>query len=1193
MRLSKRVGRLILIVCCAASHAQEFRATITGRVLDSSGAAVTNVVVQVRNVGTSALASTITDAQGHYAAPFLSPGAYVVTVEAQGFKKFTREGLTLSVGQTATVDVQLELGAVADSVTVTASTPLLETAKADRGVVIDGQSARELPLNGRNPFMLSILVPGVQYGGSLIFNRPFDNGAISVWSVNGGQPQRNEFLLDGAPNNSMASGPFGTGNNIAYVPPVDAVQEFKIQTNSYDAQYGRTGGGIVNVSLKSGTNTLHGTSYEFARRTSWDANTFQNNARGTARSPHTLDQWGFQLDGPVYIPRFYDGRNRTFFMVSFEKYDEASPQPLNRSVPEGEMRDGDFSKLADAQGRRITIYDPTTGRDVNGVWTRDPFPGNRIPGGRINPIARRILDYMPLPNTSTLGAAYSQANLFSQPDDVETNDFYNLALKFDQNIRDKHRLFFRYARNAWTEFQTADNGFRGGPGENGGLPLKRDNSAYVADWTAVMSPTLILNLRGSFNRFGSTSNGGKNVGFDKTTLGFPSSLVSQLPSGAWFGQYAFDGYITLGRHFDGNWSNTFAAHPSLTKIQGGHTMKAGVDMRWPQYATRAMGQPFFLQSGRNFTQREFNRADALSGDGIATWLLGTPSSGRLDNNIFAIHLRKYYAPYFQDDWRITSRLTVNLGIRFDFNVSFDERYNRLNRGFDSSGVNPADLLINRTVFPDVSALKGGLLFAGANGVPRTATDLDKLNLQPRFGIAYRLTRKLVMRGGWGRYYQNPDLGDIQSNGFSQATLLVPSNDGDRVPTPNLLNNPFPNGVQTPPGNSLGLTTFLGRNFSFANTTFELPYVNQFSLGFQYELPMSSKLEVSYVGSRSKKVQSSRPLNNYDLAFRQKCNLMEGGNPLYCDQRLSNPFRGLEPFAGTNHFTDTTLSRAQLAQPYPHFGALTEVYRNDGRIWYNSLQLTYESRLRAGLNISATYTLSKMVEENGFNDVQNNILSRGLSEIDRPHRVVFGGVYELPFGKGKPFLAGGHGLWNRLIGGWQTSALFIWQSGQPWALPANVSYIKEAKAKDINWSAHQVYGVRPCVARWNDSGTITMQSYSVATGCTDYNFLINPRYAPRLTPNRDGRLRMHTAPQLDVSLNKTTHITERIRVQFRAEAFNVSNTYTYSRGWSAGNLGGQFINNPENANFGSIIPSTVNFRSTNFPRNIQLAVKVIW
>ena len=364
-----------LLLCCvfvliaSPVFPQEFRATVTGRIVDPDGLAMPGVTVNVTNTGTNEVASAVTNTDGVYSLPFLRPGTYSISAELEGFRRHTQEDVALQVGQTQTLNITLQVGLRTEIVTVTGEAPLLETANADRGMIIDNLRVTELPLNARNPFMLSYLSPGITYNGPAIYQRPFDNGAIADWSINGGQNRNNEFLLDGAPNNSIQG-----GNNIAYVPPVDAVQEFKIVTNSYDAQYGRTAGGVINVSLKSGTNNLHGSIYEFMRRKAFDSNEYFFKLNNREKPNHKLDQYGFQIDGPVRIPGMYDGRNRTFFMFNYEGYKELTPNPATYTVPDAAQLSGDFSNLRDSQGRLITIYDPNTGRLENGQWVRDPFP---------------------------------------------------------------------------------------------------------------------------------------------------------------------------------------------------------------------------------------------------------------------------------------------------------------------------------------------------------------------------------------------------------------------------------------------------------------------------------------------------------------------------------------------------------------------------------------------------------------------------------------------------------------------------------------------------------------------------------------------------------------------------------------------------------------------------------------------------
>lgn len=1200
-----RLSRIIALYfgCILLLFGQEFRATITGHVVDPTGAAVPNVSIQAKNVDTNEVATTTTDSSGTYTIPFLRPGNYVLAVEAAGFKKYNREGLRLNVGQTAGIDIQLEVGQLTDAVTVTAETPLLQTEKADRGQVIDEQRVRELPLNSRNPFMLSILSAGVNFNGNIIYQRPFDNGAIADWTISGGLDRNNEFLLDGAPNNGQAG-----NNNIALVPPVDSVQEFKIQTNSYDSQYGKSAGGSVNVLLKGGTNQYHGTAYEFARRNQWDANSFQNNAAGVPKVAHFLDQYGGSIGGPIRIPKIYNGHDKTFFFFNYEGYREGTPTPLVLSVAEPEFLQGDFSKLKDNQGRLITIYDPTTGRDVNGTWTRDPFPNNVIPANRLNPVALKILNFYPKPNQVATGSFYSQGNLFIPGgDNLDRDDFYNLVIKIDQNFGDKHHVFFRHASNDRTEIRSTNGLAKDVPASDGQFPLKRVNDAYVLDWVGAMRPTLIANARVSFNRYIEGSAGYGNSSYSPSQLGFPTSLANQLALPSWFGRYEFDNYQALGRYFSFNYTNTVAFHPTLTWIRSAHSIKGGVDMRWVQYNVQNVSNPLRFQATRAFTQKEFNRADALSGNSYASFLLGLPAPGNnvivgTTNNsladvfVFPATLGRYMAPYIQDDWKLSRKLTLNLGIRWDFNISPNERYNRINVGFDPTVANPADKLIDRSQFAGIPPLKGSLLFAG-NGQPRIVANIDKTAIQPRFGLAYQINQKLVFRGGFGKFYLNPNNDYIQNNGFSVTTYMVGSLDGGRTGIPNVLSNPYPTGVATPAGSSLGAATFLGRTFSFFDPTFKLPYVWQFSGGFQYQLPLRSVIELSYAGNRGYKLETNREYNEPDLALRQRCNALEGGDPAYCNALLPNPFFNLPAFAGTTIGTSPTLSRFDLSRPFPEFGAFTQRGRNDGKTWYNSLQMVYELRRFAGVNLNVAYTFSKMIEQgrnftdssgnNAFLDVQKFIVQRGIYQFDRPHVLKVSAVWELPFGRGHSLFNTQSALWNRIASGWQATTIYQYSSGRPWDLPSNVRVLRDPKVTP-DWSSPKIYGVRPCVARYNTDNSITLQAYSTSVpGCTvdTANFLILPQYAPRETPYRDGRIRLHSAPQMDLSIAKNTAIKERMSVQFRAEAFNVLNTFYFPLQ--------QYTNDPNDANFGSIIKATVAQGNANFPRQIQLAVKFIF
>ncbi|MBK7930754.1 MAG: TonB-dependent receptor [Bryobacterales bacterium] len=1163
--------------------------------MDASGSAVPNAKIQAVSVATTETSNATSDASGVYTIPFLRPGGYKLTVTANGFKTFNRENITLTVGQSAGIDVNLEVGALTESVNVTAEAALLETQTASRIAVISTKQVSELPLNSRNPFMLGAMMSGVTFRGAAIWQRPFDNGAIAEWSVNGGRQSNNEFLMDGAPNNAQ-----GGTNNIAYVPIVDAVQEFSIQQNSYDAQYGKTGGGVFNVVLKSGTNDFHATGWEFLRRKFLDANTFQNNSVGAARPGHRLDQYGFQLEGPLLIPKLLtrESKIRGFFLGSIEDYYELWPQFLRNSYPAAEMRNGDFSKLTAANGQPVTIYNPYSAQLVNGDPVRSPFPNNQIPASMIHPVAKAVTGFMPTPNAVTAGQRYSVQNLLN-PEYPAVDNFYNLILKFDFNIGERHRAYFRHASNDRTEDRSV-NGLDNLPGTDGQQPFQRINDAYVADWVWTITPTTLFNVRASSNRFIAKGFGRANENFDLSKLGLPSSLISQLPSPVYFGRWDINGYSSMGRGQSIDITNNYNLMASMTKIAGSHTMKFGIDLRRIHYITQNSGNILLFTGQTQWTQRLWNQGEPTAGDGYASFLLGGVS-GSQNYPVYPFFRQWYFAPYFQDDWKVTRKLTVNMGLRWDYNLAADEKYNRINRGFNQNATSPIASLIPANMlamYPNLRNLRGGLEFAGVNGNPRITGVKDMNNWQPRIGAAYSINDKLVVRGGYGLYFMNPNNNFLQTNGFSTSTPLVNSLDSGRtLASNNLLGNPYPNGINRPVGSSLGYNTFAGQNFTHYNPEMRIPYVHQFSLEFQRQITQTSTLSVAYVGSRTVGANDERNLNILPPDIRKQCNLLEGGTPDYCNAQVPNPFRGLEPFRGTGLFPAANVSRFQISRPFPQFsGNLLEQGRGESNIWYNSMQVNYNVRIGRQLTLLGNYTLSKMVERWGYTDAVNNIKQQGLYFNDRPHYIKFNTVYELPFGKGQAIGGNTSGFLNKLISGWQFSTYTQFSSGEPNDLAGNVIQLKDPRTVGgdftgtPDWKAHQVRGWNPCVLRQFNDGRVVPQAFSITRGCgtdpANYAWLMTADYAPdRYNPSRSGQIRKQRLFNMDASVSKMTNITERLRVQFRAEAFNLTNYYFFGR-----NDG--FITDPNNPNFGTMFPNQGNTQN-GYPRQVQLGIKIFW
>jgi len=1184
------IAALLFGALTSPLSAQEFRATVKGQVVDPSRAAVPGATVAVQNQDTNEIASAVTNTEGAYTIPFLRPGMYTLTVDLSGFQKYVRKDMRLEIGQSAVVNIQLAVGGVAEQMTVTADSPLLEAGKADRGTVIDSHRIEELPLQSRSPMALTVLIAGVNYNAQAIYLRPFDNGALADWSMNGGQDRNNEFLLDGAPNNANQG-----GNNIAYVPPADAVQEFKVQTNSYDAQYGRTAGGVVNMSLKSGTNSFHGTGYEYYRRKWLDANSFLLNSKQVPKVEHYLDQYGFEVDGPVEIPGLYNGKNKTFFMFNGEKYREGTPAAQLSSVPTAAMRTGDFSHLVDAQGRPIIIYDPATGHDVNGVFTRNPFPGNIIPADRIDPVAKAIMQYYPAANCTTAGNPDWQNNLCYN-EHFNKDQFWNWVGKVDQNFGAKDRVFFRWGKNTRHEVRNT-TAIRSGPAQNGQLPLIRANDAIVGDWVRILGNGTVFNVRSSYTYYLEGSESTYSFGFDPTSFGWPASLVSQLPAaqvGNMFPVITMDQFVTLSRGFGPNTNKIYTVQPNISLTRGTHNIRSGLDVRRTNVYNENYGNAGgTIGFDRNFTRSTLTSTSNQEGNAFAAFLLGAPASGNVPVNLFPNYYWNFVAPWIQDDWRLTNKLTVNLGFRWDFNSPVHETQNRLNYAFDPTIVNPISSQIGQTV-------NGAVTFLGVGGNPTTPWKFDWNNWQPRVGAAYQLNEKTVLRAGYGKYYENPT-GQGSTNGFSLATNLISSNDGGRTPT-YALDNPFPSGILQPPGSSLGPLTFLGQGPSFSNANFTVPYVHQFSAGIQRELPWHIALEASYAGSRSYQLEDTwTSYNEPSAAFQLQCDVTKGGNASFCNQLLPNPFFGVHGFEGTSRFTSPTLSRFELARPYPQFSGFTMNTRNDGTLKYDSAQFVANKRWSKGVTLNTTYTWVPRWTEDGANNTSGSIGSGFVDGVSllkehgpyyawRKHRVTASGVWELPWYSGRKDVLG------YLLGGWSVAPMYVFQSGQPWDMPGNVDLAPGVSLSDIAADSKKItvptssgnvgviYGVKPCVGTFNSAtGNYDLASYSIAYGCTQPYFLVRQSFQRRTAMFRYDEFRRPIYWEVDANFAKTTRITDKVRFQLRIEAFNLFNSPMYDEI--------QYNQDTTSADFGRINRNATG--QSNFQRFVQLGFRLIW
>jgi hypothetical protein len=1162
MKRQSQLFGLVLGLCILAA-AQETRGSLSGIVSDGSGAVVTGASLQLTNTETGVVMTMVSNDAGLYRFLFLNPGQYKLVASIAGFKTYERDRIQLSVSEAGTLPVVLEVGAQSDRITVSAEAPLIEAEKADHGMVIDNKKVVDIPINTRNPIMLAAMSNGITpTGGATLDQKPFSNSADGSWSINGGLGSTVEFLLDGAPNNTIYNGV----TTVANVPSVDAVQEFKVMTSTYDAQYGHTGGGAINISLKSGTNSLHGSGYEYLKRQRFNAAAFSDNAHGSAVPNSALDQYGFTVGGPVRVPKVYNGKDKTFFFFAFEKYHEDQEYPAEKvaSVPTAAQRKGDFSNTLDNAGRLITIYDPLSGKaDASGKWIRQPFAGNIIPTGLINPVAAKILALYPQPNTVSAGSPAWQNN-FYWADNVANFNFTNVMLRVDHNFSSRERVYARWSWSDFTQVRTANAipGL-GGDHRDGG---KLSNGGVIDSVTTLNSGTL-LNVRASLSYWRELI-GPADFGFDATQWGWPASVVSQLTKRNLLPSISVAGATTLGNassNITFEPTTVLSLQPNVVMIRGKHTIKAGLDYRLTRYTQyRPSADRAVLSFDQGFTRSDYLTQDALSGNGAASLLLGYAGSGSAGFTANPFFQWIYTAPWVQDDIKLTAKLALNLGLRWDITSPVTERYNRLNRDFLADQVNPISSQIDQTKFPGMKAY-GGIGFAGQNGLSRSPFNSDWNNFQPRIGAAYQINAKTVLRGGWAIFYLPPTDSGLTS-GFSQNTPYVSTQDSGRTPF-STISNPFPTGLIQPSGAAAGMGTFIGQGVTFIDTKSRNPYVHQFSFGIQRELPGHINAEASYVGSRTMSALVSNSINSLSVANLALGDPSKGGDPNYLNQQLPNPFQNLLPGTTIN---GATVARSQLLKPFPLFTGVTVNDLNVGRIWYNSLQVSVQKRLSHGLTFSANYTNSKNIQATGYVNAQDAAPTRVLTAFDRPQRLAFSPSYELPFGPGRRFLNSGNGVVKRLAGGWQVLANTVYQSGAPMGVPGNVWVLGDPHLENPTWD-------RLFKTGYIDATNVVR---NVLPGEQPV-FQIRTPNSLQTTPARWGNLRDRWATTYDASAIKTTRIREGMTCQFRFEAFNALNTPVFS---SDPNL------TPTSTNFGKIIRDN---GQSNAARSLQFGFRFMF
>ena len=1135
----------LLPVLAAMLSAQEFRGSLMGRVTDPSGLGVPNANITVTKTDTNTVSKTVSGPDGNYTAPFLVPGTYEVAAEANGFKKYVHSGIEIGTNQRVAEDISLQVGNTSDSVTVTADAPLVNAVTASAGQVITTREVENLPMNGNTPLALARNALGVIPKQKHLLNevKPFDTASAVDISLGGANSGSNEYLLDGVPNMSSASRAGG------FSPSMDAVDEVKVELYQADAAYGDTLGGTVNITTKSGTNAFHGSLYEFNQTSALAANQFFLNAAGQQQSVTRSNQYGGTIGGPVRIPKLFNGKDKVFFFLAYEGFKDSSPGVSTSAVPTAAERNGDFSALL-ALGSSYQLYDPQSGVLSGGNITRQPLAGNIIPSNRISSIAKAYLQYFPLPNQP--GKADGENNYVVPNPSID--NFASWVGRTDLNLSSKNKLFFTMHESSYTN-STADIFHNLATGQFSG----QDLWGGVIDDVHSFTPTLLVDTRLGITRSFSSSFI-KSAGFDPTTLGFPGymssySLRLAMPRIS-FSDSNYAGLSTqpgsITPFLSAQWFT------SATKVMGRHTLKAGFDFR--RYDANSLSPGYSSGTftfGTNWITAGTGKTAPAFGGSMADFMMGLPTAGQYDVNTGFAYRSYLFGWFLQDDFRLSPTLTINAGIRFEHETPLAERYNRIVNGFNPTAVNQvaqaAAASYAKSPIPQlpVSAFDalGGLSFASPG--QRNGYTLPAFFPSPRLGVSWspeKLKRETVFRAGFGVF--NNSIGAFltgPTTGFSQTTNLVPTNDSYLTPYGTFA-NPYPAGIQTPLGSALGINSNLGNSISFYTHNITNPYSVRWNVDVQHQIGKDMMIQVGYVGNKQvhgtvSNAISSTPLIPYlsRSPFRDQATI----NALAL--LVPNPFAGLLPGSTIN---GSTISVATLLQAYPEFSSVVQSNSNPGWGTFNELSVMFQKRFSRGVQATVNYQHARQL--NSYqNNAGDNFYQYGPTSGDYPDHFVITGSYEFPFGKGKKFANSAAKPLDLAIGGWILNSIYTWESGGALSW-GNVLYL----GGPLNMAPRDL-----------------AQSFDV----TRFDRLTADQLSQnyRTFPTMFNNLRSDAANNVDLSMLKNFHVTERLAAQFRFEAFNAFNRTQFA----APNV------SPTSQTFGTITGQA------NTSRQIQMGLKL--
>lgn len=1128
------MNKLLTLLCClllsAGAWGQSTYGALAGTVKDSSGAVIAGTLVTATNIATSAAAVTKTDAAGAYRIVDLPPAVYRVTFTHNGFNTYTNASVTLLVSQILELDATLQVGSVAQSVTVTGAQSQLETGDATVGEVVPTASVMQLPLDVRDPFALVALTPGLQFGGNFGSDGETDVGRgfyRDDFYIGGGRSASQEILMDGAPNTTA------DGLNIID-PPLDSVLEFKVQENSYDAQFGRTSGGVVNMVTKSGGNDFHGEAYDYQRHSIWDANSYFNNQSGIPLQNFARNQFGGNMGGPFH-------RRTAFFFVDYEGLRQGYPVSSIGTVPTAAERNGDFSQLYTSTGAPIVIYNPNTSTYNAGTntWTRTPFASNSV-AGFIDSTAQKVVNMYPQPNRTPSNSFTNQNNYIYAAKQIYNDDKWDVRTDF--NLNDKTRMFARYSRQ---EDLRVNQGNMPAP-IGGGRNVNDHYMQAVVDLNRTITPNILGDLDFSFGRALGVQYG-RSFGFDLTQIGWPSGLAGQLsPQFPVFSESDLNGTSNGGDAIVNHQPrNVYSTLGAIYITKGSHSIKFGGDIRNIHFNEGQDSTPDGnFTFNRGFTQGpNAAQASSTAGFSLASFLLGYPASGSIIQLARVSTQGYYFGAWVQDDWRVNEKLTLNLGVRWELNTGDYEKYDRL-AYFQPNAPSPLAALAG------LPNLKGDLGWIG-QGNPNSQQATDWTGFGPRFGFAYKLNNTTVVRGGAGMFY-HPKVVEGTNAGTVEAlrtTSYTTSTDGYDYAGASPISNPFPQGI-LPTANDRNPDANVGQTITAPVYDFVNGYSTVFSFGIQKELPKGLALDVHYWGNKG-----THLLNTYNLDQLPDQDLYLGGA---LGTKVANPFYGL---ISTGNLSGTQISEQQAMLPYPQYTGITQAYGPHADSTYNAISAELNKRVSKTLTLLANYTFAKSLDDDHTPlDNYNRRVEKSYSSFYIPQMIHASYVWALPYGSDRYFGSTSPKLVNTILGNWNFSGIISVQSGIPLQVsrPAVMSGDPKLSHPTIKeWFNTSVFSPAPAYPTIVN-GVATLSNYGNV-----------PYYL------RDVRSSGMKNTDMVLARDWVFNIQDRpITMTFRAEAYNIFNTVQF----------GQPNNSVTSSSFGEVT-STL-----NNPRDLQFAAK---